>query len=207
MNKDQYIQICGRNKGIPVFMQPWWLDVVCAEWDAAVATRGDMFTGIWAYPVEHKMGVNMIRTPLLTPYLGPHIFYPDDLKESRLDSHEHDTIAELMKQLPTFKVWHLAVEPGIMQAGLFNKYHLRPQVQQTFRKEEATLLANMKETMRRNLKQATKEMTITESADALLELFAFHKQTLSKKGHDIPYHLADLERIMQACVAYNAAKL
>ncbi len=209
--KNRYIDICKKHKGIPLFMQPWWLDAVCTEWDAAVATKGDLVTGIWPYPVEHKMGVNMLRTPLLTPYLGPHVFYPDDLKESKLDSHEHDTIADLMKQLPTFKVWHLAVEPGIKQVGLFKKYGLRPQVQQTFtlalNKDESVLLSDMKDTMRRNLKQTAGEITITESTAALPELFAFHKQTLSKKGNEIPYTLADLERIMQACTANNAARL
>ena len=73
-----------------------------------------------------------MRNPMLTPYLGPHVFYPGDVKESNLDNFEHETVAELMKQLPDAKVWHLALQPGMKQVGLFKKYKLKPQAHQTF---------------------------------------------------------------------------
>jgi hypothetical protein len=211
MDKDLYIRICKENKGVPVFMQPWWLDVVCEQWDAVVAKKGDHISGIWAFPVEQKMGITMLRTPMLTPYLGPHIFTPPDVKESRLDRFEYETIADLMKQLPAAKVWHLAIQPGIKQVGIFRQYKLRPEVQQTFlltlSDDEATLLANMKDTARRNIKQAEKELTVTSSSDHLSRLFEFHERTLSKKGRSLPYTVEHLKKIMDACHANDAGKL
>src|ERR1035437_3452465 len=105
-NKSLYKTICKEKRGMTLFMQPWWLDVVCSDWDVAIAKKGDHIAGVWAYPIEKKPGVTMLRTPMLTPYLGPHVFYPDDMKESRLDSFEYEAVAELMKQLPPAKVWH-----------------------------------------------------------------------------------------------------
>lgn len=211
MNKTLYRKICQEKKGVPLFMQPWWLDAVCNEWDAAIAKKGEHITGIWAYPVEKKMGVALLRTPILTPYLGPHVFFPDDIKDSNKDSFEHETVAELMKQLPTAKVWHLAIKPGIKQVGLFKKYNLRPQVQQTFLLEltddEATLLSNMKEATRRNVRLAEKEVTVSESAEYLKDLYKFQKNTLSKKGKPLPYSLDDLRHVMNACQKHNAATL
>ena len=157
-NKELYKSICSTKTATPVFMQPWWLDVVCEAWDVAIAMKGEHVAGVWAYPIENKLGVSILRSPILTPYLGPHVFYPDDIKDSKQDGFEHETIAELMKQLPDVKVWHLAIEPGIKQVGLFKKYKLGTAVQQTFlvdlAADEATLLANMKDTRRRNVRQS-----------------------------------------------------
>ncbi len=206
-----YKSICSNTPGVPLFMQPWWLDAVSPGWDAAVAKKGDMVTGLWAYPVEQKLGVDMLRTPLLTPYLGPHVFYPHDLKESKLDSFEYEAVSELIKQLPAARVWHLAIQPGIKQVGLFRQHGLKPQVQQTFlldlSGDEASLLANMKESVRRNIKAAEKEITVTTSADHLQELFQFHRATLSRKDKAVSYTLADARRVFDACRAHNACTL
>jgi lipid II:glycine glycyltransferase (peptidoglycan interpeptide bridge formation enzyme) len=210
-NKNLYIKICEQTKGIPVFMQPWWMDLVCADWDVAIAKKGEHVTGAWAYPIENKMGVSMLRTPMLTPYLGPHVIYPPDVKESNLDSFEHETVTELMNQLPETKVWHLSIQPGIKQVGLFKQHKLRAQVQQTFLLElkdaEETLFANMKEATRRNIRQAEKEVTITASAEHLKELYEFQTHTLTKKGKALNYTLDDLKKIMTACTAHNAGAL
>ncbi len=210
-NKSQYKKICSEQHGVPVFMQPWWLDAVCGEWDAAIAYNGEHVAGIWAYPVEQKMGVTILRTPMLTPYLGPIVFYPADIRQSKLDSFEHETIKDLVKQLPPVKVWHLSISPGVKQAGLFRQHKLQSEVQQTFLidlgQDEAALLANMKDTMRRNIKAAEKEITIIDSAAHLSELYEFHRQTLTGKGKELPYSLNDLKRIMDVSAANNASKL
>ena len=75
-NKELYIKICQQTKGVPVFEKPWWLDAVCAQWDVVIAKKGAQLTGAWPYPVEKKLGVTLLRTPMLTPYLGPLVFFP-----------------------------------------------------------------------------------------------------------------------------------
>ena len=197
--------------GIPVFMQPWWLDVVSDEWDVAIARKGEEISGIWAYPAENKMGVSLMRNPLLTPYLGPHVFYPSDLKPSKTDAYEYETVSELIKQLPDCKVWHLAITPGMKQAGLFKQYKLRAEVQQTFlidlAQSEAELLTNIKDTARRNIKQAQKEEVVLSDYNALDQLYQFQLNTLTGKGREIYYKTADLQKIMDACIAHNAGEL
>lgn len=98
-----------------------------------------------------------------------------------------------------------------MQVGLFRQQHLRTEVQQTFFidlcETEAALLSNMKDTMRRNIKAAEKELTVSDSVTNLNELFEFHKQTLADKGRELPYTLNDLKRIMDAAAGAGAAKM
>ena len=194
-----------------VFAQPWWLDAVCAQWDVAIARKGDAVTGVWPYPVEARLGVKLLRTPILTPYLGPQVFLPADIKESNADGFEHETVADLITQLPDAPFWHLALQPGISQAGIFKQQGLNTAVQQTFLLDlnatEAQLLANMKDTLRRNLKQAENTISIINDPAYLPELFHFHEHTLNRKQRSLPYGLSDLQRIMDACLANNSAAL
>ena len=209
-NKDIYRKICSQ-KQVSVFAQPWWLDAVCENWDVAIAKKGDHISGAWPYPVEKKLGVTLLRTPMLTPYMGPQVFYPADLKESNNDSFEHETITELIKQLPNAPVWHMAIQPGIKQAGIFKANKLESKVQQTFllelKEEEKTLLENMKDQVRRNIRIAESEVTVTNSPEHLKDLFKFQKGTLAKKGKSFKYSLKDMKKIMDAGIAHNATAL
>ncbi len=210
-NKSLYTELCAAHPGMLVFAQAWWLDKVCHEWDVAITRKGERITGAWTYPIDRKAGISIMRSPKMTPYLGPQVFFPADMKESNRDSFEYDTIAELLKLLPDAPVWDLAVQPGIKQAGLLQHYGLTPQVRQTFivdlGVDEATLLANMKETTRRNIKQAEKECVITNEPACINELFEFHKHTLGRKEKGIAHSLADLQQLLQACIANNAGAL
>ena len=210
-NKTTYRTICEQHPEILVFAQAWWLDVVCAEWDAAIAMKGEHVKGVWAYPVEQKLGIGLIRSPKLTPYLGPQVFYPPDMKESNKDSYEHETIAELIKQLPAVPVWNLAIQPGIKQAGLFRNYGLTIQTQQTFiidlRSDEDTLFATFKDTTRRNIRQAEKECTLTNEPDKIPLLFEFHKQTLTTKNKGIVHNVNDLQQLIKSSVDNNCGEV
>jgi hypothetical protein len=209
-SKEQFIQLC-HHQPVQLFAQPWWLDAVCDSWDVALVKKGDKVIGAWPYPLEKKLGVSLLRTPLLTPYLGPQVFPPSDLKESNRDSFEHETVAALMAQLPPARFWHLNLPPGMKQAGLFKKYGLHSHVQQTFlldlAVDEATLLGNMKDTLRRNLRAAEAEITIGNDPTQLAQLYAFQKHTLGRKGSALPYTVAYLQCIMDACLAHNACAL
>lgn len=184
---------------------------MCDQWDVAIATKGELITGVWPYPVENKMGVSILRSPVLTPYLGPHVFYPAGLKDTKLDGFAHDAMAELLKQLPPVKVWHLAVQPGLQQVGLFRSHDLENSVQQTFLinllDSEEQIVANMSESRRRQVRQADKDLEIFEDKKYLPQLFSFHQQTLEGKGRTLPYALADLTRAMKACASHDAAAL
>jgi lipid II:glycine glycyltransferase (peptidoglycan interpeptide bridge formation enzyme) len=210
-NKDIYKKIFSQRKDIPVFSQPWWLDAVCKSWDVVISKKGDHIAGAWPYPVEKKIGVAMIRTPKLTPYLGPLVFFPHDLKESNIDSYEHDTVADLIKQLPTVPVWYLSIQPGLKQAGIFKAQKLTSQVQQTFllelKEDEETLLENMKDAVRRNIRIAESEVTVTNSPDNLKDLYKFQKATLAKKGKSLAFSYKDMKVVMDAALANKSTAL
>jgi len=210
-NTQTYRNICAQHAVIPLFLQPWWLDVVSPGWQAAVVHNGNLPAGIWPYPAEQRLGVQLLRTPLLTPYLGPYIFVPPDMKESKHDGFEHDTIAALLQQLPGAPVWHMAMPPGLKQAGLFSSAGLDIQVKQTFLIDllpsQEALFANLKDSIRRNIRTAAKEITITSDAAYLSQLFDLQKNTLDNKQVAQAHTLQQMQKLMEACITNNAGAL
>ena len=208
-NKEQYRIICSKQGEIPIFLQDWWMDAVSENWDVAIVKNGDNIAGVWPYNHEQKIGVSLLRTPKLTPYQGPHVLYPRDLKASNHDGYENETIAELLKQLPEAKVWNIAALPGIKQAGLLKQAGLDISTRQTFlidlKQNEEVLLSNMKESLRRNIKAADYE--IVNDTSLLPLLYEYQKHTLGKKDVAQPHTLNGMQRLMDACLQHNNAAL
>lgn len=209
--KELYKAICAQQTDLPVFLQDWWLDVVSARWDVAIATKGQAITGVWPYCLQQRLRIDMLRNPRLTPYLGPHIFFPPDIKDSNRDNYEHEVIEQLLAQLPDPDVWLLAVQPGMKQAGIFNDYDLKAHVQQTFLvnldQEEELIFANMREPLRRNIRSAEKEIEISDDPDCLADLYRFQKLTLEDKGTAQHYNLKEMQVVFDACQRHGQTAL
>jgi hypothetical protein len=210
--KEIFTAICQQSPdSIPVFMQCWWLNAVCEYWDVAVTLKGNQVTGVWPYAIEEKASITFRRNPRLTPYMGPHIFYPADIKEANKDSYEHEVIEQLMSKLPDADIWGLSQYPGMKQAGLFRNYGLKIYVQQTFllslEEDEQTLFQNFKEQLRRNIKHAEKDISITQDPTCLPELYEFQRSALFQKRVAQPHTLADMEKLLKPCMDNNAGVL
>ncbi len=209
--RELYRAICRQETDLPLFLHDWWLDAVCGQWDVAIAMKGHQVSGVWPYPIEQRLFIPMIRTPKLTPYLGPHVFFPDDIRESNRDRFEHETINDLLNRLPDPYVWSLAMPPGLKQAGLFRFFDFRSEVRQTFHidlaQDEAELLANMSESLRRNIRAGEAEITVTEEPDALHLLHSYQKVTLEDKGRLQHHSFEDLKRLFDACVRHDSGVL
>jgi len=209
-NKNPYIQICNRHPELPLFLQYWWLDEVCTDWDVAIVYNGDAVAGVWPYGVEKKAGISIIRTPLLTPYLGPYIFYPSDLKAGKRDNFEHETIKALLEKIPAAKVWSVALHPGLKQVGLFKEKGFDLQSKQTFIIElgnEEAAFANLNEDHRRNIRKAEKELVIAEDSQCLRQLYDFQKATLGGKKIGVFYSFKQMQSLFNAAAKRNCTAL
>lgn len=210
-SKEQYKNICASRGDIPVFLQHWWMDAVCENWDVAITMNGDSPRGVWPYDIQTRMGVNLLRTPKLTPYQGPYVFYPADLKEVNRDGFEHETVTDLLKQIPHTKVWNLAMQPGFKQAGVFANAGMAISARQTFlidlMQDEQVLLGNMKESIRRNIRGAETELSIVNDLSQICTLYEYQKHTLNNKEVTQAHSLADMQKLMQACADNNSAAL
>lgn len=210
-NKATYKTICETNKAIPVFLQHWWMDAVCKEWDVAITYNGDRVSGVWPYAIERKGNVSIRRSQFLSAYSGPHVFFPHDLKESKRDNFEHEVITALLGQMPTAKVWHLSLQPGLKHAGLLKGAGFDVQVRQTFLMDlqggTEAVFAKLNEDYRRNIRKAEAELTIADEPACLPQLYEFLKATLNSKDLQVHYTAAQMQQLFDACKANNSTAL
>jgi len=208
-NKEIYRQLYDECSDLPLFLQHWWLDVVCAVWDVAIVYNGDKVAGVWPYNAEHKAGVSIIRTPALTPYFGPYIFYPHDLKESKKDNFEHETVAALLAQMPAAKVWNVALLPGHKQVGLYKQHGFDIDMRQTFlmslQDEEEEIFLRLNEDYRRNIRKAA--LTIDNEPAMLLQLHSYLGATLGRKGTKMHHSLQLMQKLFDECCRHHACAL
>lgn len=201
--RDIYRQLCKGPNSLSLFLQDWWLDVVCPEWDAAIVHNGDNIAGLWPYNPEKKASVSILRTPALTPYIGPHIFFPHDLKESKKDNFEHEVTAALFEKMPDAKVWAVSLPPAQKQVGLYKEQGFDIQTRQTFLMPldagEADIFLRLNEDYRRNIRKAEAEIIITNEPAELPLLRQYLEATLDRKDVKMHYSAGLMQQLFNEC--------
>jgi hypothetical protein len=117
--KEKYIAYCQENPDIPLFFNHWWLDTVCKKgsWKALIAEDKNGNTiGVWPLYIENKLGQSVIKMPPITPYLGPHIKTPNQLKKlNSIYSYNRKVLNQLIDQIPRFLYFNVLCHPNFTQ--------------------------------------------------------------------------------------------
>lgn len=205
-NKEAYRQLAAE-QDFPLFHQPWWLDMVCPGWDAAIAVeKGNK--AVWPFCVDTKAGLILLRNPLLTPYLGPLFFYDDTLKPYKKLNAEDRLYEKLWAQMPKWDFFDVQCLPGynnflpFQHKGFSHTQRLTYEI--GLHQEEAAILAAMNTSKRNYIRQAERELQITDDASALDNFYRMHLNTLERKGKK---HVAGSEyfkAIINTSIAHNA---
>jgi lipid II:glycine glycyltransferase (peptidoglycan interpeptide bridge formation enzyme) len=179
--KQQYIEWSINNE-IPLFARPTWLDACCKQWDVVSVKEEDFFYFL-PYTIDKKYGFSFIRNPHLTPYTyivttNVNIF--------------SEVVNQLILQLPKVDYVELdfyqTVDFDCLQKMNFEisskKTHLLDIT------EDINLLyKRCKEPLKRQIKKATKNLTITAEDDIDL-MYTMYKKTFEKQktSASIPFH-------------------
>jgi hypothetical protein len=103
--KAAYRRFCEEQKGISVFMQPWFLDIVAPDgWDVVLSrSKDERIQGVWPFYRKVKKGFSFIQMPPYTQLLGPKIVFPDYIETNyKRSSHYFKVLQDLEAQLPKF---------------------------------------------------------------------------------------------------------
>lgn len=210
-SKNQYIDQYNKLSGLPLFMSPWWLDVVCTHWDVALVLEDQKIVAAWPYPIEQKLGISLIRTPLMTPYLGPYIAPNEAIAPKKWESYQIELTQKLLALLPDAPYWQMAITPGNYLADTYKEYGLQPEARQTYRIPLAgtieDIFSQFKDTLRRNIRSAEKDITITQQTDAIGTLYAYYTTTLAQKGKTQPEQRNLWLSLMAACKHHSKGTL
>lgn len=198
--KETYRQFCETSTRPLIFQTPLWLDAVVghANWNVALSFKGNLLTGAMPYVTKTKLGLKQITIPFLTPYLGPIIIYPIDLKKENHLSHKRKVITDLVSQIPKtdrfvtqtdfeFDYWLPFAWEGYSQT---TRYSFLLDTTKT----EQEILQGFKPNIKKHIRNAGSLFTITET-DSIDELFNLHQTDLKSKGIDLHFNKEQLAKL------------
>ena len=193
-----------------IFQQPWWLDAVApGAWSAVEIRRGGELKARLPYVVDRRMGLTLLRQPLLTPFLGPWI-RPSEGKYATQLAHQKELYTELIEQLPAHDYFsqhfHYSVENWLP----FYWKGFQQTTRYTYVIDNLTDLdyiwLEFQENIRREIRKASKRLRVHSEygIDKFLEV---NELTFSRQGLPLPYSRAFVRRLDDACSARSARKI
>ena len=125
-----YQGFCEKEKDIPIFSQPWYLDAVCGEdgWNILLVKRGNEVAVSMPIQDYKKYGFRMPRMPLHVKYWGPYFS-----KKFRSEKQQQKLMGELISQLPAFDYFEQYFHPSIINGLPFHWEKFDVSVRYTFR--------------------------------------------------------------------------
>lgn len=209
--KTRYADFC-QTHYVPMHLQPWWLDAVCAEgeWDVCLATDGGgKIWGAMPFVKTQRLGFSVIQQPPLTAYGGPWLNYPPNLKPQKRLDFEKKVFDGLIRQLPRAAFFQQNFHPDLRNWLPFHWAGFRQTTRYTYIFNDLSDLkktkAGFKNTLRSDLKKAEEAVEIQTSM-AHLEgephfaalLFQLHEMSFSRKNRRPPYSFEIFRRLHSA---------
>lgn len=194
-------------------MQPWYLDAVTyykGDWDVALSISDNKIRGILPYFTSTKYGISHITMPLLTPYLGPWLFYPEeDQKNTTLYSYEKKVLNELIVQLPNPALTKIHTHPNLKNVLSILWKGYSAETRYTYMLNQASeqkLWANL-DSKQRNIIQNKKGLFHIEETDNADFFYSLNKKSFTRTGNSIPYNMAYFIKLDEALKAHDSRKI
>lgn len=210
-NRVKYRSLTALQLQLPVFFQSWWLDTVSQNWDIAWVEKEGKIVAVFPYHSEQKLGIKLLRNPLLTPYLGPYFLYPPALTSFKKVNWEEQMFALLWAQLPAWDSFDIQSTTSFHNYMLFHQkgftnnnlltYHVDLQLKQDL------LFGNIQSSHRKRISQASELYVIDEGLQYTGDLIRLHEQTFERKSKKYIYSPDLLTAILNNSYGQKAGRL
>lgn len=205
---DKYRTFASQAPDLPLFMQPWYLDAVCADgiWSAATVESEGKIVAAMPFFLKKKWGRNYIAMPVLCKFMGPYL-----LPEFRNPDDEIRLYDALTRQLPS----HLAAFEQDMHYGVTNwlPFYWKEFRQTTrysyiidLRQSEDKIWENISRNYRRKIRKAANTLRIAEDLPTQ-ELKRLVDLSFSRQGLKPPFSTSFLEQYVRILSGNNACKV
>ncbi len=202
-NKEQYAVFCQRQPEMPLTMQPWWLDAVCAgkQWDVMLFTRADLdgakkkeqgaktdeVIAAMPYLLRKRLGYTFIVMPQMTMFGG--IWLSSEL-------HASPALQEQLAKLVTLRLREMKIAYYYQHYPIGNPmpYWLEQQKMKveervTYRIDHLTDNTDVEDGFSKNKQRQLKragdlEVDYEMTAE---EFYAFHKQCMAERSRKLTY--------------------
>ena len=207
-NKEFYI--ANLPEKLPVFHQPFWLDMVCEEsWDVAIVIDRNKVVASMPYCYKFIKGNRIIVMPPLTQFLGPFIKQADRKLVTKIN-YEIDYLKELLSQLPEFKYFNQYWNYQNQNWLPFYWEGFKQTTRYTYVIEDPSNLevvwANFRNDVRTEVRKGEQFLKIT-NAISEEDFFKLMRKSFEKQDQVPPYTLEYIRRIFKVLKENNAVKI
>lgn len=195
---------------LPLFFQPWYLDVVCPQaWEAALAKDGaGKIIGVLPYTWRKRWGLRGIDMPVLTPYLGPWYDFPSGLKPAQRYALEQEVQAQLLAQVPSFWFFRQRWHPQLSNALAFRWQGFQLDIKYTYCIDlhKQNFGDYFAPALRNNIRNASKlyRIEVAESAEGF---YALNQLSFAAQKMKMPYSAEQFQLLYQAVQVQQASVL
>lgn len=209
MTKSEYIEHKELLASLPIFYQPWYLDLFDHNWDL-VSLEAENEQWIFPYFSFQKWGFKLCRPPALTPYYGP----------IKLANESQAIWAENVVMSPSieasFKKFSTEFSMQVIcpyytysvpQWGSATKLLSRVTHTLDLNENLETLLANMNRMRRKNINKAERELVIVADEFDVESYFEWINKTFEKRGSKQLLSKAFLKQYVRTLAEHGAAIL
>lgn len=195
----------------PFFYSDWWLDIVSeSSWDVILEEKDGKVIGALPLFIKKKAAFTGIDMPLLTPFMGVLLKYPNNLKASKKIGFEKKIVQKLITSLPkvSFFNQNFHYQFNNWLPLYWGKYS--QSTRYTYLLEDITNLdlvyKSFETKIRGDIKKASTKVEVLSNFNAKI-LFNSLNQTFKRKNLNTPYSLKLLSEIFRACNTKNCGKM
>lgn len=167
---------------VPLYHQPWWLDSVCKNWDIIVLRDKEKVVLTCPIPYNGKT----IVPPPYTQFLGPHFHQEEYLTNP---SKYYQSIEKVIEAYPDFDFFNQKTSTKITNWLPWHWKDFSQTTRYTYKIKNLSnfslVESNFKDTLKRNIKNAEKEFTVSNFDDAELFYEIFSEKFKAGKNTDV----------------------
>ena len=189
-NKERYSAWVAEQEYVPIFMQPWWLDAVCAgkEWDVLLAEDDHhVILGAMPYLLRKRLWLKYIVMPQQTQIGG--IWVTADITGDKWRTAE--VCRQIKEQLDTMGLayYYQQYLPGSLCVDAMRALGFRTRERVTYRVEDLSSLDALIDSFSKNKKrQLQKALSLhAERTMEVEDFYRFHCQCLEARKRKISY--------------------
>lgn len=202
--KEQYKTFLSKQKYVPIFGQIWWLDACTTEggdtdpktegWGAAIATdEGNNVIGAVAYSFRRRWGIKMADMPPLTPWFPVVMAIPNGIKLVSQYNWENKILSQLASNIPNAALIAQMYHYSLTNMLPFAWAGFSPITRSTYvvdlEQDINTIFSNFRENTRRNIRKASKQLSIESNDNAAL-FYETNAKTFQRQNMKVGYSLS-----------------
>lgn len=211
-NKDKYRKLCEKDKTVPIFSQPWWLDTVCAgtdNWDVVIFEKGGQLLGALPYFVKRKYGFTILTSPKLTQTLGVWLA-PSKTKYANKLKKEKEIMQGLISSLPKYHIFFQSFHNSITNWLPFYWKGFEQTTKYTYVIEDLTNIDSVWNATNPNIKtDVRKARKILEvvSDISFEEFYRVISLTYKRQNLEITYSFDFLKKVFDETLKHDSGKI